>query len=521
VPARRRAKSLTVANRRFVVVVLTGLAAVLGTVLGLPRSDASGSRLTHRLRSPASQAPQLITVDPTIPGRAVPSGFLGLSIEYWALEAYAGQNASAVNPVLLQLIRNLGPAPILRIGGVTTDRTWWPIAGVKRPRGVNYNLSANRLAVMKSISDALGAHYVLGVNFEADSARLAAAEAAAQSAALGPSRIDGFELGNEPELYSSWGWYRSATGRGVPGRRRGYDFRTFVGDFARISSALPPGPVAGPASGSHLWLSSAAQLIAAAPRLRLLTAHLYPIAACDFPLNSPKYPTLSDLLSSHSSVALAQGVASDVSVVHARNLPFRIDEMNSVSCGSVSGLTHSFALALWSLDALFADVQVGVNGVNMHTYPGAAYELFRFNQSHGHWTGYVEPEYYGLLMFARAAPVGSHLLQVSGASGSIRAWATAAPDGQIRILVINDDTTHQRTVALRVPGTSVTGTLERLLAPGVRSTTGVTLGGQSFSRQTSSGLLAGSPHDETLLATLPGNYTIRLPAASAALLTLR
>jgi hypothetical protein len=54
-------------------------------------------------------AAQVGTVERTALGRAVPAGFLGLSIEYWALEAYAGQDLQAVNPVLLQLIRNLNP----------------------------------------------------------------------------------------------------------------------------------------------------------------------------------------------------------------------------------------------------------------------------------------------------------------------------------------------------------------------------------------------------------------------------
>ena len=479
--------------------------------------DAFGARGA----STVSSTP-VITVDPSALGRKLPDGFLGLSIEYWALEAYAGQDPHAVNPVLMQLIRNLLPdqTPILRIGGVTTDRTWWPIAGMKRPPGVNYNLSANRLAVMKSISDALGARYILGVNFEADSAKLASAEAAAQSAALGSSRIVAFELGNEPELYSSWGWYRTATGHGVPGRARTYDFNAFSKDFAKISSALPPGPVAGPASGSHLWLSSSAQLIAAARRLRLVTAHLYPIAACDFRPGSPNYPTLSDLLTSHSSVALAQGVASDVTTVHAHHVPFRVDEMNSVSCGTVSGLNDSFALALWSLDALFSDVQVGVDGVNMHTYPGASYQLFNFRDVNGHWTAFVEPEYYGLLMFAEAAPAGSQLLRVSGASGDIRAWATAGRDGRTRILLVNDDSANQHDVAIRVPGATTTATVDRLLASSVRATGGVTLAGQSFGQQTATGLLAGARHEESLTAT-SGQYVIRLPAASAALLTLQ
>src|SRR5947209_20501175 len=56
-------------------------------------------------------------------------GYLGLSLEFGALKAYAGTAPGAPDPVFLQLIRNLTPdqAPVLRIGGDSTDRTWWPV----------------------------------------------------------------------------------------------------------------------------------------------------------------------------------------------------------------------------------------------------------------------------------------------------------------------------------------------------------------------------------------------------------
>ncbi len=61
--------------------------------------------------------------------RAIPAGFLGLSLEYSAVSAYAGRDPSAVDPVFEQLIRNLTPGqrPVLRIGGDTTDWSWYPV----------------------------------------------------------------------------------------------------------------------------------------------------------------------------------------------------------------------------------------------------------------------------------------------------------------------------------------------------------------------------------------------------------
>jgi len=174
---------------------------------------------------------------------------------------------------------------------------------------------------------------------------------------------------------------------------------------------------------------------------------------------------------------------------------------------------------LWALDALFEMAWVGVDGVNIHTAPGYPDQLFTLNRVKSGWQAVVEPEYYGLLMFAQAAPAGSRLLQVSGAKGAVRAWATRAPDGRIRVVLINDDTAHPQTLVVRVAGVSGTGTLERLEAPSVQATHGVTLGGRGFGPQTTTGLLH-SPSHTVVRNALAGDYVVRMPAATAAMLTL-
>ena len=56
--------------------------------------------------SPAA-TPNVLTVGGPATNRAIPAGFLGLSLEYFAIPAYAGTNPSAINPVFVQLVRNL------------------------------------------------------------------------------------------------------------------------------------------------------------------------------------------------------------------------------------------------------------------------------------------------------------------------------------------------------------------------------------------------------------------------------
>src|SRR2546423_12588305 len=59
-------------------------------------------------------------------------GFVGFSFEFGAVETYAGPDPRAINPVLVQLVRDVAPgqAPVLRIGGNSTDDSWWPTPGV-------------------------------------------------------------------------------------------------------------------------------------------------------------------------------------------------------------------------------------------------------------------------------------------------------------------------------------------------------------------------------------------------------
>ena len=75
------------------------------------------------------------TVGSAPAGSPLPSGFLGLSLEYSALEAYTGADPAALDPVFVQLLRNLGQPLTLRIGGNSTDATWWPVRGTSPPRG--------------------------------------------------------------------------------------------------------------------------------------------------------------------------------------------------------------------------------------------------------------------------------------------------------------------------------------------------------------------------------------------------
>lgn len=455
-------------------------------------------------------------------GRLLPAGFLGQSLEYSAIESYAGRDPSAIDPVFETLIRNLNPgqAPVLRIGGTSTDGSWWPVAGMARPAGVTFNLDQRWLEVTRALATELSARLILGINLEAGSVALAATEARALVNGIRAQSVQALELGNEPDLYGQFAWSRTADGRSVPGRARSYDVGAFTSDFTAVASGLPQVPLAGPAFGSLAWTSHLAGFLSAQPRVRLVTLHRYPLQSCFARSGWYRYPTINHLLSTAASAGLARSLAPYASVSHAHGEPLRIDELNTVACGAVPKISNSFASALWALDTMFEMVHAGIDGVNIHTFPGAGYELFRISHVDGRWRASVPPEYYGLLMFVHATPAGSRLLPVSPtASDQTKIWATRARDGQIRVVLINKDIANAHAVSVRGLGTGAAGALERLQAPSITATSGVTLGGRSFGATTYTGALQGSIGTLTLRPSR-GTYVVALPPGSAALLTV-
>jgi hypothetical protein len=508
-------------RRRAVPLVAAVLAAVALVVLLLTRLGGGDS--ASRGSSADSKAPPGdITVRTTRPGRGVPYGFVGLSLEYPSVEAYAGTNPRAVDPVFEQLVRNLAPgqAPVLRIGGDSADWTWRPTPGLARPPGVAFAIDGRWLEVTRALAQALRARLIVDLNLEAGSAQLAASEASALIDGVGSGAIRALELGNEPDLYPSFPWYRTPSGRGVPGRPPSYDMSALIGDFTRFAAALPRRTLAGPSLGAPAWMSQLGRFLAAEPRVGLVTLHRYPLQLCFISRRSPRYPTVAHLLSSAASIGLADSFAPYAATARARGLSLRIDELNTVSCGADRAVSQTFASALWALNALFELVRVGVHGVNIHTFPGAGYELFKLARAAGRWQALVAPEYYGLMLFARAAPAGARLLDVRNAtSGSVHTWATRARDGTIRVLMVNTGA-RARSLALAVPGTQAgRALLERLTAPSAWSRSGVTLAGQSFASRTSTGLLAG-PRRRAVIPMVHGRYDIQLPGMSAAMLVL-
>jgi hypothetical protein len=124
-----------------------------------------------------------------------------------------------------------------------------------------------------------------------------------------------------------------------------------------------------------------------------------------------------------------------------------------------------------------------------------------------------------MMMFAQAFPPGARFLPVSVPNAPLKVWADQAPDGHIRVELINKDPLDAYQVQVQVPNANIAGraSLEYLQAPAVDSTSGVTLGGQTFGTATTTGSLP-PPQTQPALA-VGSSYTVNVPAAGAVLLT--
>lgn len=493
---------------------IVGAIAVVVLILGLSSSGAG-----HH-RAPRVDTHVLVDVRGA-PIRTVPTGFLGLSIEYPALPAYAGTDPSRLNPLFLRIVRELSPGqrPVLRIGGMSADESWMPAAGGAKPPWATFTLTPSWLSLAHAVAVALDARMILGVNLEADSSALAGAESKALLSGVGRAYVRALELGNEPDLYGIFPWYH-VNGRKVTGRPSDWNYAAYAPDFAQIASAIPPYPLAAPSLGTVSWAASIPNFLSTQSSLGLVTLHRYPLQSCFAGPGSPRYPTIGHLLGSASSTGLADTMSGLAAVAHQHHLPLRLDELNSVACGAVPAVSNTFASALWAPDILFEMVRGGIDGVNIHTFPGAGYELFTVSHSARGWSVAVAPEFYGLLLFGRAAPPGAKLLaQSGGTQGAVKVWSTLAPDHRVRVLIINKDLRHGHAVAVRIVGAGGTAVLQRLVAPSASGSTKITLAGQRFADHSTSGRLRG---DRTVTDVDPSGsrYTVVLSAASAALLTL-
>jgi hypothetical protein len=489
------------------------LAAAVLTLALAP--GASGQTLSFEVSlRPARE------LDSRRPAPVIARGFVGVSIDYCNITRYA---QAGPNPILDQLLLALAPeGGVIRIGG---DQLGQSCSGDPDP------LLATP-PVIRAVLRETQSHAILGVDFADGNPYLVPGEVSTLVRALDrrhPSAwIDAFEAGNEPDLYQRYGV-------GLSWQLTQPLFSDYLQAFTEWAGLVhryardPAVGIAGPSLGrlGIPWIHGPfthdfRAFMSGPAEANPITFHEYPLLA-SAPCPNPGCPAIVNLLENYSSHGLAQQVAPYSAWLRDPQ-QVRVDEANSVTGGGAAGVSDTFVSALWILDTLFEFARAGVAGVNVHTFPSAHYALFSGPQPGG-WVVY--PEYYGMLAFARAAPVDSALLSVSGSAAAttaplVKVWAVQTLAGSLHVVAINKDLLPH-TIVLRGPGVpyAKTATISALRAPatpasatcpvplgltGLCAPAGVTLGGATFGPAD----LAGGDHTSTGVLGPPPPHTCTL-----------
>jgi hypothetical protein len=423
---------------------------------------------------------------------------------------------------VLSLLHVAGDGPlILRIGGDSADHSFWSPRRQKMPDWA-FALTPSYLARLRALVQRDRVKLIVDLNLLTDTPFTAAAWARAAETALPRGSIVGFEVGNEPDLYSRRYWANLIAGSPFDTRAVPLELTpdTYVQDFAAYARALgetaPDIPLVGPAvAHPRVGLPFISALIQdQRSELGMVTGHLYPYSKCVKNPKSSSYATVARVLSRHATSAFATDLSSAVAVAHDAGLKFRLTEFNSVTCGGKGGVSNTFATALWAPDALFTAMRAGVDGANLHVREDTVNAPFSINRG-----GLApRPLLYGLLMFTRTLGRQAQLVRLHLAaprSLDLGAWAVRVRGRILHVLLIDKGSRTVRFV-LRLPASS-TGNVQRLLAPSPYSRSGETLDGQQLNY---AGDWTGPPRTERVAPGVSGGYELTLPRRSAALLSV-
>jgi hypothetical protein len=504
----------------FVVAVggVLGVAVMRHTASGHLRHPERSGRVAARRRSdplsPRRPRPGLATrvtvrLAADTPGVAIPRSFLGFSTEYWTLPV--DERHVALYRRVIGLLHDPGDGRfVLRIGGVSSDHSFWQLAVHRMPQWA-FAITPRWITRTARIVRQSRLRVIIDLNLITATPALDAALARQALAEWPRGSIAAFEIGNEPDVYNRQVWgvrlagSRTATGLLPSSLTAGTYTASFDANARSLGIVAPRVPLQGPAladpSVHRNWISRL--LAGPRPRLDAISVHEYPYTACAAP-DAAAHPTIRKLLSVKATSAMADAVGPAVRLARRAALPVRVSEFNSVTCGGVPGVSDSFATALWAPSALFSLIRAGVSSAELHVRAYSVNAPFRF----GRRGVIARPLLYGLVLFAHMARPGSRLLRVhvqAPTGAPLRVWAVRQPGRRLSVLLI-DRTARPVKVELIVPSRRH-ATVQRLLAPSPGATSGETLDGQRLGpnlrwrgrRQ----IETAAPHHGSFVVTVP------------------
>ncbi len=482
--------------------VRAALRAAVAAALLLPAASLAAAPPAPVLAGPPPDV-SLQVEDVTAQQRsgAIPSHFVGLSVEWSLIERYMGP---AARPAFANLLRNLGTGE-LRIGGSSQDLMPFEPAAPNTIR----NITPEDIRAVRSTLDAVNAGdggrqvpswgTILGT---------ALAPVEPERPWVGPEHASAFTRQGVVPAFAG-GAERYVAGIGIgnePDISYGYDLAAYLADLARYRDAgvTRPYAVVAPSTSETIapWQSIEARAVQTrffwdwpaildtiAPAMKavrsvhgtLATDHFYPLArGCA--TDEYRCATIERLLSDERFANLAYEVFTHAGMAGQRGLAYRLQETGTAAGRGVDGVSNVAAAATWALAAMFeaacpqppnapganAGCATGAVGINLHNAEvnafwapeegNAFYNAINYDPSPAAGAPAAAPPYYALLLFSRFAQDTRGLRPVGFAPGSnpaarIKAWQVdAGPQGK-RLFLLNLSAAPLTTAVAAAPGT--------------------------------------------------------------------
>ena len=438
-----------------------------------------------------TDVPVTVTVDLSKQGRQIPKYFTGFSFEKYSLIKAACFNAN--NTSFINMVKGLGNG-VLRIGGGSVDDVQWTNNATTTK---SFTLTSTDMYHFFAFAGATRWPVMYGVNLHPATLPLSVAEISYLNSHFG-NMTASLVLGNEPDLYQPFG-HRPST----------YGYTDFLNEWTTLHDSLhrvaPAQCFSGPGTASGTWMIPFARDKHSS--ISWLSEHYYKLNT-----GGDTVQSIAKLLTKDTAFLTRAYILRKATQPY--NLAWRIDECNT-SAANRSGVSNSFASALWALDFMFLAADQGASGVNFHcgnTY----YTPICFLSG----PATPMPMYYGMLLFSKAS-LGNMLSVASTAGTSINfsSWAVRQADGAVQVTLINKDLLNEASVSLSAAnGTTqlTSATTLRLQGPSPSSFTGATFGGSAVKAD---GTWAASVKESLVIS---GNTTtVKVPPCSAVMITLR
>jgi hypothetical protein len=410
-------------------------------------------------------------VDPTnLLSAAIPADFASASFE-WS-EAHVLSKSKALR-ILFGYLRHSGSGQgmNMRVGGASAEFSWWNNAGAADHHyfknqstacsafyNTNYcvtcNITTDMIHSLHDMVKAINGTLLLDLTMAQNHSAVWAVEEAQQIlttlADYNPNfgtLLEGFELGNEPDLFSM----------GV--RAPSYSIHDYLQEWDLYHKALVQQVKfprlqflrGGTFAYQQAFRNATADLIGDyLPSLYAWSFHRYACLAC----GPTQVPTMAQLLSNQATDGIAQDLAQEAALAVKHGIAYHVGETNSADCGGRLGLSDTMAAALWSLDYMFALATRNVTRVNYHGGATAPYSWIWYNATTQGVA--VKPLFYAMFVWTWImAQANTRIMALNCRHGSgcqnpiptiqhpttgainIKAWAVTNGQGHAKVILIN------------------------------------------------------------------------------------